>query len=66
LPLAKSIAEIIQFNLNDGQAFLSPFVGGGWVECLIRGKKECSDKHNYGNRRLNQILGVLKIKRKLE
>lgn len=43
----KSIAEIIQLNLNDGQAFLSPFVGGGWVECLIKGKKECSDKHNY-------------------
>jgi len=43
----KAIAEIIQLNLTKNQLFLSPFVGGGWVECLIDGKKECYDKHKY-------------------
>ena len=43
----KAIAEIIQYNLRDEQLFISPFVGGGWVESLIHGNKECYDKHKY-------------------
>jgi len=43
----KAIAAIIQSNLKEDQLFISPFVGGGWVECLIKGKKECFDKHTY-------------------
>ena len=26
---------------------MSPFVGGGWVECLVSGRKYCYDKHTY-------------------
>jgi len=42
-----AISEIIQYNLKIGDLFISPFVGGGWVECLVKGKKECYDKHRY-------------------
>jgi len=41
------ISEIIQHNLKEGQLFISPFVGGGWVECLVEGEKQCCDKHPY-------------------
>ena len=43
----KEIADSIQYNLKKGQLFISPFVGGGWVECLVQGTKECYDKHRY-------------------
>jgi len=43
----KDISTILQYNLQDGQVFVSPFVGGGWVENLVVGKKECYDKHLY-------------------
>ena len=43
----KLIAEILQSNLKEDQVFLSPFIGGGWIECLVKGKKECYDKHKY-------------------
>lgn len=42
-----AISEILQYNLEEGQTFISPFVGGGWVENLIVGNKECYDKHPY-------------------
>jgi len=43
----KEIASILQSNLNKGQLFISPFIGGGWVECLVDGRKECYDRHTY-------------------
>ena len=43
----KPISDIIQFNLDKNQTFISAFVGGGWVEALVDGKKECYDKHSY-------------------
>jgi len=43
----KQISEILQANLQEDRLFVSAFVGGGWVECLIRGSKLCCDKHSY-------------------
>ena len=41
----KDISSIIKERKN--KAFLSPFVGGGWVEQYIEGKKVIADKHYY-------------------
>lgn len=43
----KQIAKVIEENRKENQIFLSPFIGGGWVESLITGEKECYDKHTY-------------------
>lgn len=43
----KDIVKIINEYKEDGQAFLSPFVGGGWVEQYIEGEKILCDKHDY-------------------
>lgn len=42
----KQIASIINNSITN-EKFLSPFVGGGWVETLINTEKECYDKHPY-------------------
>lgn len=44
--ICKDISSIINKNVN-GMVFLSPFVGGGWVEHLVRAKRVCCDKHPY-------------------
>ena len=44
----KEIQKIINKEIKDGQTFLSPFVGGGWVEQYIKAdKKILSDAHVY-------------------
>ena len=43
----KQIVEILNTYRKDGQVFLSPFVGGAWVESLLSSPKECYDKHPY-------------------
>lgn len=43
----KEIAQFLESNRNNGQIFLSPFIGGGWVESLISEPKMCCDKHPY-------------------
>lgn len=43
----KDILKIIKQYRKDGQTFFSPFVGGGWVEQLIGGKKILNDSHYY-------------------
>ena len=37
--IASDIAKIINKYKKEEQVFLSPFVGGGWVEQYIEGKK---------------------------
>lgn len=49
------IAEIINKYRLPNQKFLSPFVGGAWVESLIDGEKECYDKHSYLIRMYKQL-----------
>lgn len=43
----KEIAKILNENRKEGQVFLSPFVGGGWVEQYLTAPKILSDKHEY-------------------
>lgn len=43
----KQIAEVIEQQRENNQKFISPFLGGAWVESLIGGDKECYDKHPY-------------------
>lgn len=43
----KEIAGILNKARGEGQGFLSPFVGGGWVEQYIEGEKILSDRHTY-------------------
>jgi DNA adenine methylase len=43
----KQIAKVLNEYRKEGQRFLSPFVGGGWVEQLLEHPKECYDKHPY-------------------
>jgi len=43
----KGISQFLESVREPGQKFLSPFIGGGWVECLVKDPKFCSDKHNY-------------------
>jgi len=43
----KQIAEILNEHRKEGQIFLSPFIGGAWVESLLSSPKECYDKHPY-------------------
>ena len=45
--ICKDIATILNENRGEGQIFLSPFVGGGWVEQYIKGPKVLVDKHKY-------------------
>lgn len=45
--MCNDISEIINNQKDDGQIFLSPFLGGGWVEQYIKGKKILCDKHTY-------------------
>lgn len=45
--IASDIAKIINKYKKEEQVFLSPFVGGGWVEQYIEGKKILCDKHTY-------------------
>ena len=45
--IATDIVDIINIYKKDNQAFLSPFLGGGWVEQFIKGKKILCDKHTY-------------------
>jgi DNA adenine methylase len=45
--ICKELAYIINSLRKKDQLFISPFVGGGWVEHLISGPKECYDKHFY-------------------
>jgi len=43
----KQIAKILNEHRKENQIFLSPFVGGAWVESLLSSPKECYDKHPY-------------------
>lgn len=43
----KQIAQILNTYREENQIFLSPFVGGAWVEQLIEYPKQCYDKHPY-------------------
>jgi len=43
----KEIAAVLNVNRKEGQVFLSPFVGGGWVEQYLAGPKILSDRHYY-------------------
>ena len=46
----KQIADIINnLHKNSGQKFLSPFLGGGWVESHVSNQydKHLNDKHYY-------------------
>ena len=45
----KMVSEILNDLIeNENQTFLSPFVGGAWVEHLINSKyKICADSHKY-------------------
>lgn len=43
----KDISKIINEHRKEGQVFLSPFIGGGWVEQHIEGEKVIADKHKY-------------------
>lgn len=45
--ICKEIAHIINEHRLPHSTFLSPFVGGGWVETLIHDPKICSDNHTY-------------------
>ena len=45
--ICKDISKIINNYKKDGQVFLSPFVGGGWVEQYVNGSKILNDKHTY-------------------
>lgn len=45
--ICKDIATILNEYRGEGQIFLSPFVGGGWVEQYIKGPKVLVDKHKY-------------------
>jgi len=45
--ICKDIASLLGSVRKPGQSFLSPFVGGGWVECLVPDSKQCSDRHPY-------------------
>ncbi len=43
----KDLVQVINNYKTKEQIFLSPFVGGGWVEQYIEGKKILCDKHDY-------------------
>lgn len=43
----KYIAQKLDYVRLPNQIFMSPFVGGGWVECLVEDPKFCYDKHYY-------------------
>lgn len=43
----KNISEVINQYKKQDQKFMSPFVGGAWVESLIDGDKYLYDKHPY-------------------
>jgi DNA adenine methylase len=43
----KEIAKVIESYRKQDQLFISPFVGGAWVESLISSPKICYDKHKY-------------------
>jgi DNA adenine methylase len=43
----KQIANILNTYRKENQIFLSPFVGGAWVEQLLNYPKICCDKHPY-------------------
>lgn len=46
--ICKDIQKILNKEIKEGQTFLSPFVGGGWVEQYIKAdKKLLSDAHIY-------------------
>ena len=46
--VCKDIQKILNNEIEEGQTFLSPFVGGGWVEQYIKAdKKILSDAHVY-------------------
>lgn len=45
--ICKEIAIFLESVRKPDQSFLSPFVGGGWVENLIKDPKTCCDKHTY-------------------
>lgn len=43
----KQIAQVLNTYRQESQIFLSPFVGGAWVEQLLDCPKICCDKHPY-------------------
>lgn len=43
----KQIVHILNTYRKENQIFLSPFVGGAWVEQLLNYPKICCDKHPY-------------------
>jgi DNA adenine methylase len=45
--ICKEIACFFESIREPNQVFLSAFVGGGWVESLMKDPKICCDKHNY-------------------
>lgn len=45
--IAKPIAEYLKSIRKEGQSYIEPFVGGGWVIALMDGKREAYDKHEY-------------------
>ena len=45
--ICKEIAYLLESIRKPNQTFLSAFVGGGWVESLMKDPKICYDKHSY-------------------
>jgi DNA adenine methylase len=45
--IAKPIAEYLKSIRKEGQPYIEPFVGGGWVIALMDGERIACDKHNY-------------------
>lgn len=45
--IAKDIVEVLESYRKEGQAYLEPFVGGGWILSLMTGKRYGVDKHPY-------------------
>ena len=57
--VCKDIQKILNNEIEEGQTFLSPFVGGGWVEQYIKADK----KIEVINRKLQKGTKVLQLNR---
>lgn len=45
--IGKYIAEYLKSIREDGQVYIEPFIGGGWVMSLMDGRRFGYDKHPY-------------------
>ncbi|WP_299831723.1 DNA adenine methylase [uncultured Metabacillus sp.] len=45
--IAKPIVEYLKSIREEGQPYIEPFVGGGWVMSLMDGERIACDKHTY-------------------